>query len=102
MLFITLLLSVAVAATPNAVPPSSNHIQQLLQETDGASKERAFKVDSVAEEYQIVRALGLTPGEQSLISDHGRMYDLLTVTDPKTHKTRDLWFDINSFFGKEF
>ena len=36
------------------------------------------------------------------MSDHGRMYDVLTVTDPKTGQERKLWFDINSFFGKEF
>ena len=102
MLFTSLLLSLAVPVAPDAAPPPSNHIQQLLQETDGSTKERAFKVTNVAEEYQIVRALGLRRGSQALISDHGRMYDRLTVTDPKTHKSRDLWFDINSFFGKEF
>jgi hypothetical protein len=102
MIFIALLLAFAAPSTPDNAPPPSKHVQQLLQQTDGATAERAFKVNGVREEYEIVRALGLKPGMQSLLSDHGRMYDLLTVTDPKTGQQRKLWFDINSFFGKEF
>jgi hypothetical protein len=102
MIFIALLLSLAAPSGPDTAPAPSKHVQQLLQQTDGASAERAFKVNGVPEEYEIVRALGLKPGMQSLVSDHGRMYDVLTVTDPKTGRERRLWFDINSFFGKEF
>jgi hypothetical protein len=102
MIFIALLVSLAAPAGADGAPAPSGHVQQLLQQTDGASAERAFKVKSVPEEYEILRALGLKPGIQSLVSDHGRMYDLLTVTDPRTGQERKLWFDINSFFGKEF
>jgi hypothetical protein len=102
MLFAVLLLSLAAPPGPDAAPPPSNAVQQPVQRSDGATAERAFKVNSVPEEYQIVRALGLKPKMQSLVSDHGRMYDVLTVTDPKTGQERKLWFDINSFFGKEF
>ena len=102
MLLTAILLSLAAPTMPAATPPPSDHVQQLLRQTDGTSAERAFKVNSVAEEYQILRALGLKPGLQSLVSNHGRMYDVLTATDPKTGQSRDLWFDINSFFGKEF
>jgi hypothetical protein len=52
--------------------------------------------------FRPAQHLGLKPKMQSLVSDHGRMYDVLTVTDPKTGQERKLWFDINSFFGKEF
>ena len=83
MIFIALLLSLGAPPAPETASPSK-HVQQLLQQTDGATAERAFKVKDVPEEYQIVRALGLKPGMQSLVSDHGRMYDVLTVTDPKT------------------
>jgi uncharacterized protein DUF4919 len=102
MLFAALLLSLAAPSAPDAAPPPSSHVQQLLQQTDGASAERAFKVRSVREEYEVVHALGLESKEQALVSNHGGMYDLLTVTDPKTGRERQLWFDINSFFGKEF
>jgi hypothetical protein len=102
MTFAALLLSIAAPSAVDAPPSQSQHVQQLLRETDGTSAERAYKVNGVPEEYQIVRALGLQPKMQSLISDHGRMYDVLTVTDPKTGQERKLWFDINSFFGKEF
>jgi hypothetical protein len=102
MMLVVLLLSLAAPAASDAPPAPSSHVQQLLQQTDGASAERAFKVKSVPEEYEIVHALGLESKMQALVSDHGRMYDLLTVTDPKTGRERQLWFDINSFFGKEF
>ena len=102
MLLIALLLSLDTPSAPNAAPAPSNHVQELLRQTDGSTRERAFKVGNVPEEYQIVRALGLRPKSQSLVSDHGHMYDLLTVTDPKNGGERELWFDINSFFGKEF
>jgi hypothetical protein len=102
MLLAALLLSLAAPAAPDPAPPPSKHVQQLLEQTDGATRERAFKVDGVPEEYQIVRTLGLQPKTQSLVADHGRMYDVLTVTDPKSGQERRLWFDINSFFGKEF
>ncbi len=101
-IFAFLVLLLAAPSAPEAVPTSSKHVQQLLQQTDGTTVERAFKVDGVPEEYQIVRALGLKPKLQSLVSDHGKMYDVLTVTDPKTGQERKLWFDINAFFGKEF
>jgi len=101
MLFAALLLSLAAPPAADAPPPPSKHVQQLLQETDGATAERAFKVRGVPEEYEIIRTLGLKPGRQSLVSNHGRMYDVLTITDPKTGRERTLWFDINSFFGNE-
>ena len=102
MIFVAVLLAFAAPTAPGTAPAPSEHVQQLLRQTDGATAEKAFKVKDVPEEYQIVRALGLVPGRQSLVSNHGRMYDVLTVTDPKTGQERQLWFDINSFFGKEF
>ncbi|HEX5182763.1 MAG TPA: hypothetical protein VFW19_06370 [Allosphingosinicella sp.] len=102
MLFAALLLALAAPPPSDDAPSPSSHVQELLRQTDGSTRERAFKVGSVPEEYQIVRALGLRPKSQSLVSDHGHMYDLLTVTDPKTGGERALWFDIDSFYGKEF
>jgi hypothetical protein len=102
MIFIALLLSMAAPSVPDAAPAPSHHVEELLRQTDGATQERAFKVSSVQEEYQILRALGLQPKMQDLMFVRGHPYDVLTVTDPKTGQEHKLWFDINSFFGKEF
>src|SRR5437762_12157055 len=80
----------------------TDRIEQLLASTDGATKATAYKVKSVEEEYKILRALHLQPGEQALIiDDDGHPYDMLTATGEDEAKRR-LWFDIKSFYGKEF
>ena len=79
----------------------ADRIASLIAATDGATKETAFKVKSVDEEYQILRALHCRPGVQSLIiGDDNHPYDMLEVTAPDGAK-RQLWFDIKSFFGHE-
>ena len=78
-----------------------DRIASLIAATDGATRETAFKVKSVGEEYQILRALHYQPGVQSLIiGDDHHPYDMLEVTTPDGTK-RQLWFDIGSFFGHE-
>ncbi|CAN5294150.1 hypothetical protein BH10PSE14_BH10PSE14_15900 [soil metagenome] len=80
----------------------ADRIATLIAATDGATKETAFKVRSVDEEYQILRALHCKPGLQSLIiGDDNHPYDMLDVTAPDGTR-RQLWFDIKSFFGHEF
>lgn len=80
----------------------ADRIASLIAASDGATKETAFKVKSVDEEYQIVRALHCRAGGQSLIiGDDNHPYDMLEVTTPDGAK-RQLWFDIKSFFGREF
>jgi hypothetical protein len=55
-----------------------------------------YRVNSVDEEYEILRGLGLRPGTQALVRDAaGRHYDIIdTPTGP-------VLFDISSFFGAE-
>ena len=80
----------------------ADRIASLIATTDGATKETAFKVKSVDEEYQILRALHCRPGKQSLIiGDDNHPYDILEVTTPEG-ANRQLWFDIKSFYGREF
>jgi hypothetical protein len=80
----------------------ADRIASLISATDGATKETAFKVKSVAEEYQILRALHCKAELQSLIiGDDNHPYDMLDVTAPDGTR-RQLWFDIKSFFGHEF
>ena len=91
-----LLLSAPGTATAKE---KQGRIEKLIASTDGASKATAYKVKSVDEEYQILRALRLKPEQQSLImGDDGHPYDRLTVVGEDGTK-RELWFDIKSFYG---
>lgn len=87
--------------TPSSTPPS-RRIAQLLASTNGASAATAYRVRNIGEEYQILDALGLCPHIQSLVMPDNHPYDVLSAVDPRTGATRDLWFDIASFFGHEF
>lgn len=102
MRLIAILLG-AMALLPSgiaAADKSDDRIAKLIASTDGTSKERAFKVKSVDEEYRVLRELGLSPVQQSLvIGDDQKPYDLIEATDSQG-SSRQLWFDISSFFGK--
>ena len=79
-----------------------DRIEKLIASTDGATKATAYKVKSVDEEYQILRALHLEPEQQDLvIGDDKHPYDVLTAVAEDGAK-RQLWFDIKSFYGHEF
>jgi hypothetical protein len=72
----------------------------MLAATDGSAPERAWRVRSIREEYQIIDALGLCPRVQSLVTQRRRPYDLQRVVDPRSGAERELWFDISAFFGR--
>jgi hypothetical protein len=87
-------LLTAASALPNS---QSKHITKILSRGDGRSEQTAYKVRSVRDEYEILEALGLKPGKQSLVI-RKKPYDVLEATDPTTGATRELWFDISSFY----
>jgi Domain of unknown function (DUF4919) len=70
-------------------------INSILAGADGQSAKTAYVVITVGEEYAVLRALNLDRGRQALRNEDGHSYDVLTVTDPKTKKTRDIWFNID-------
>jgi hypothetical protein len=92
-----LALAQPAAAPAAAPPPPSAHLAKIMSRGDGRSAETAYKVASVREEYEIVRALGLEMKSQALVM-RKKPYDVLTVRDPRDGSTRALWFDIGSFF----
>lgn len=68
----------------------------------GATRDTAIRVQSVDEEYRLLRKMGLTPNQQSLVvGDDGKPYDVIDCVDA-TGVARQMWFDISSFFGKGF
>ena len=74
-------------------------IQSILHSGDGKSKETAFAVINVHEEYIVMSVLGLPPmGSQSLISGKPHSYDLLERDDPKGGAKVSVYFLIDAFF----
>ena len=88
--------ALAESQPPNATP--SKRIAKIIARSDGRSAESAFKVRSVREEYEILAALGLEPGTQSLVASNKRNYDVIEGKDVHTGTKREVWFDIGSFY----
>lgn len=70
----------------------------MIASANGTGPDDAYVVDSVAQEYEVLRLLGLQ--SQSLHVIDGRPFDVLTATDPETKEAREVWFDISRFFGR--
>lgn len=67
---------------------------------DGSTVEKAIKVGSVDEEYQIMRKLcpDCRLVGQSLVPKGNKHYDVIDLVRPNGEKVV-YWFDINSFYG---
>lgn len=108
MILAAIALLFAAPVTAPVVAPaqdqaSSGRVAKILKSGDGKTQDTAYHVKNVGEEYQVIRALGLRPAQQALIiNDKGTAFDLMTVVDPKSGEKVEIWFDISSFFGKEF
>lgn len=80
-----------------ALPPDA---PTVIASANGTGPDDAYVVDSVAQEYEVLRLLGLQSQSQSLHVIDGRPFDVLTATDPETKEAREVWFDISRFFGR--
>jgi hypothetical protein len=73
-------------------------LNSIKSSMDGKSKEKAFEVISINEEYGLIRSLGLRPIQQALQEDKGHYYDVITVVDPQTNQQSQLYFNIDKPF----
>jgi len=74
-------------------------IRSILSTGDGKTKETAFEVVDVHEEYIVVSVLGLPrPASQALIHDKRHSYDLLEVAQPGTGQKIAIYFNIDAFY----
>lgn len=73
----------------------------LRRGNEGSSFETAIVVESISAEYAWIRENypGAKVNQQSLLSNDGKMYDLLRF-ETAEGETLEIYFDINSFFGK--
>ena len=63
---------------------------------DGQGAASAYKVHRLAEEYILIGTRRLTSTGQQTLSQNGRRYDVLRVTDGKGAAS-DIWFDVTAF-----
>jgi Domain of unknown function (DUF4919) len=73
-------------------------LNSIKSSMDGKSKEKAFEVISINEEYGLIRSLGLRPIQQALQEDKGHFYDVITVVDPQTNQQSQLYFNVDKPF----
>ena len=62
---------------------------------DGSSKEKAFHVISVADEYGIMEIFGLSLAMQSLVEDKGQSYDVMELKENK-YGLKSMYFNITA------
>jgi hypothetical protein len=69
---------------------------------DGSNNENAWNAVSIDEEYTILVLGGFKFIRQSLVQRGGHTYDVMEAVDRQNGETVSFWFEIDSFFGKEF
>jgi hypothetical protein len=70
-------------------------IDAILVTGTGRDFDSAFIVISVAEEYLVLRVIGLIPGNQQLVQHEGHWFDVLTARHPQTNEAMDIYFNID-------
>lgn len=80
-------------------------VDSVLRSGSGRDFASAFQVISVAEEYAVLRVMGLQTAGQSLAGHEGSEFDVMTVTNRKTGAEQVLYFNIDlpkKWLNKQF
>ena len=96
---------------PEAKKTSDAHNQVVMllsavtSTGDGSSKESAYHVINVSDEYGIMEIFGFSPTMQSLVEDKGQSYDVMELKENK-YGLKSMYFNItvsmqamNKMFG---
>ncbi len=70
-------------------------VDSILSSGTGRDFATAFQVISVAEEYAVMRVLGLQPDNQSLVEHEGSEFDVMTAKNPRTGTVLELHFNVD-------
>jgi Domain of unknown function (DUF4919) len=92
------LMSNSIAAEP-CHEMAAKLLQSIFASGDGNSAVSAYQVIAVREEYAVINAMGLTPGEPKAVAQNGHRYDTFVVTDKDSGKTQTLWFNVDRPMG---
>lgn len=90
-------LALGAGTSACVLPPDT---PTVIASANGTSAQDAYRVSSLAQEYEVLRVLGLEPRSQALHVINGQPYDVITAFNPRTQETRDVWFDIARFYGR--
>jgi tetratricopeptide (TPR) repeat protein len=80
-------------------------VDSILRSGTGRDFATAFQVISVAEEYAVMRVLGLQPGDQSLVAHEGSEFDVVTAKNRRTGAELVLYFNVDlpkKWLNKQF
>mgnify|MGYP000471760804 CR=1 FL=1 len=91
------LLGAVAGLSACALPPDA---PTVVASANGTGPDDAYVVKSVAQEYEVLRLLGLESQGRELHVIDGHPFDLIDAIDPQTQETRDVWFDISRFFRR--
>ncbi|MXO71333.1 DUF4919 domain-containing protein [Alteraurantiacibacter buctensis] len=90
-------LALCAGTAACVLPPDT---PTVIASAAGTSAQDAYRVSSVAQEYEVLRVLGLEARSQALHVINGQPYDVITAFNPRTGETRDVWFDIARFYNR--
>jgi len=80
-------------------------LRSITDGRDGRTAATAWNAVSVPEEYFALMLMGYSTEGQALVSGEtagGGPFDRMQVADRKSGEKGEIWFDIGSFYGKEF
>lgn len=77
-------------------------LRSVTGDRDGRTQATAWNAASVEEEYFALMLMGRSVDGQALVNGKDGVFDRMHTTDRKSGAKGDIWFDISSFFGKEF
>ena len=77
-------------------------VRSVTEGHDGRTAETAWNAAAVPEEYFALMLMGYKPDGQALVNNATGTFDRMQVTDRKSGEKGEIWFDVSSFFGKEF
>ena len=72
----------------------SSLIHLIKNSGDGESRETAYKVISVREEYNFLDAMGLKASSQGYLENEGRYYDRIEAVDRRSGEEKTVYFDV--------
>jgi hypothetical protein len=70
-------------------------MDSIMNSGDGRGFATAYVVVTVAEEYSVLRLLGLKAVGQSLGANEGSSFDIITVNDQETGAEAKVYFNID-------
>ena len=73
----------------------------IIASASGTGPDDAYVVYTRAQEGEVLALLGLEAVGQELRLIDGRTFHVTSAHNPQTSETRDVWFDISRFYGRE-